>query len=268
MSDDEVFVLIASSVATLFGWRWLFASLQTIRKPGAPASGWLWLVPVLGGLAVWVVLETLASFDVRDAPQYQLFYVLLGLAWTSLTRAWLGLSTRDDVLERGNVAALWLYAGGVLGCAACYAGANVGDGPGWWCVVWAALLGTAGWAGTFHLLHGVTGLADHVTIDRDLASGVRAASFLVASGVMWGRGAAGDWTSAWDTALELRAAWPVVLLFVKAAWLESRLKPRPDRPVGTLYRDAVLPALGDALLVAMALVAVAPLPNAYPHGEP
>jgi hypothetical protein len=268
MSGDEVMVMVLSFVTAILGWRWL-AMPPRARRPGVPAWGWLWLVPLLGAAGVWVVLKTLASFDVREAPEYLTLYTLLGLAWMSFGGGpWLGVSARDDVGERGNVAAFWLYAGAVLGCAACYAGANVGDGPGWWCVVWAGMLATAGWAGTFHLLHGVTGIVEHVTVDRDVASGVRAASFLLVSGVLWGRGGAGDWTSAFHTVLELRAAWPVALLFVKAVWVERLVKPRPDRPHGALFRHGVLPALVDLALLGPALLAAGPLPDSYRPGAP
>ena len=60
--------------------------------------------------------------------------------------------------------------------------ANIGDGPGWWVVVFAAGLATAAlfaaWLVLAQIGHGV----DAVTIDRDLAAGVRLGAFLAACG--------------------------------------------------------------------------------------
>jgi hypothetical protein len=270
MDGGEAFVLMVSLLVATIGWGKLIldALLVSPLMSSRARRAWLAAGPVLGNALVVVTLRRLASFDVRSDLVYLFFYAVLGLAWMPLA-AWhgLGISARDDVIERSNAAALVAWNGAIVGCAACYAGANIGDGPGWWCVLWAAGLATAGWMATWVLLHALTRIADHVTIDRDLASGMRAASFLIASGVLWGRGAAGDWTSAAATVLELRAAWPVAILLVKAILIERIARPRPDKPLGSMFSHGFAPALLDAAIVALGLHLAGPIPDGYPIPE-
>jgi hypothetical protein len=130
---------------------------------------------------------------------------VLGLAWIALALSalpWLGLSLRDDVLERRNPAAAWAVAGAAVGTTLLYGLANTGDGPGWWCVVVAALLAQAalflGWAAMLAL----SDLHDAITIDRDPGAGLRAGAWFAAAGLVLGRAAAGSWTSFDATVLE------------------------------------------------------------------
>ena len=93
-----------------------------------------WL-PAAALVIIAFVLTALASFDVVSDFQYILLYLALGFAWIAagmqLLPYCLDLSWRDDALERNNRAALFAVSGGFLGFALIYAGANVGDGPGW-----------------------------------------------------------------------------------------------------------------------------------------
>jgi hypothetical protein len=229
------------------------------------------VAPLLAAAGTFGVLRTLASFDVRDSAEYLAFYMTIGAAWAFVgSGSWVGVLVRDDVAERGNKAALLAWSGAVIGSSACYAGANIGDGPGWWCVFWAGGLGMLGWALCWMALDSTTGAADHVTIDRDLAAGLRVGSFLAAAGVLLGRGAAGDWTSALDTVLEMRAAWPVLILLAKAIVLERFTRPSPEAPQGRLFLEGVVPALLDIAIVWLGLILAGPLPNDYvaPAGAP
>ena len=267
MSGDEVLVFAVSVCVAIFGWGKQALVTSSIAGPVAQRSGRGLAVvgPLVGLVVIWMVLRTLASFDVREAPGYVALYIWLGLAWMYLgTESYLGMSPWHDVAERGNRAALIAWNGAAVGCAACYAGANVGDGPGWWCVVWAGSLGTVAWWTCWHVLSRVSGLGDHVMLDRDPAAGVRAASYLMASGALFGRGAAGDWTSAAQTVVEMRAAWPVLLLLAKVLVVERAARPKPARPLGSLWRDGLVPAVVDVGLVALGLWLAGPLPDGYP----
>ena len=119
--------------------------LLTVQRRRVGAS------PIAIALAACVVLvfgilKTGASYDVVDAPRYLFMYVVLGLAWSRVSEmafAYVGLSARDDVIERGNSAAVPAVTGGLVAVTLCYAGGNIGDGPGWWVVVFSAGLATA-----------------------------------------------------------------------------------------------------------------------------
>ena len=71
----------------------------------------------------------------------------------------------------------------------CFAGGNVGDGPGWWVVVFCAALSTGALFLLWGALQAATDLADSIVIERDGASAVRLAGFLVACGLVLGRSA-------------------------------------------------------------------------------
>jgi len=148
VDDLDVVVLIFSAVVTAvaaFSWYVPIASAWP-RGRGAAGKTVLALLPPAALLFLYSVLRMWASHDVVDSPKYILFYLVLGFAWLPVgvfaMRAFFDLSRIDDILLMGNPAALSAFAGGFLGLTAIYAGGNVGGGPGFWCVVWAAGLGT------------------------------------------------------------------------------------------------------------------------------
>jgi len=183
---------------------------------------------------VYGVLKAGASFDVRDSPAYLAMYVLLGLAWLRITEvgfAFLGVSTRDDVVERRNAAAAPVIGGALLGVTCCYAGGNIGDGPGWSVVIFSAALATATLGLAWMAYDWLTGVNDVITIDRDPSAGVRLGSFLLAAGLILGRGVAGDWLSAEGTVADFAAVLPVLAgLLVLAALIERLVRPSVTRP--------------------------------------
>jgi len=135
------------------------------------------------------------------------------------------------VIERANPAAAYAIGGALLGITLCFAGGNIGDGPGWWVVVFSAALSTLAFFILWALLHRFTGLADAVTIDRDPASGLRLAGYFIGSGLILGRSVAGDWVSMQATVVDfVSTAWPVVLLWVAAVLMERTFRPTQERP--------------------------------------
>ena len=249
MSGDELVVLLVSAGLALWFWAaWYIRPMLVVyvgRRP--PGRVLLQVTPLVVAAVLWVVLETAASHDVRDDPTYLTFYLVLGAAWIGLfvrLLAVAGLSTRDDVLERANGKAAIAVAGAMLAIALCYAGGNIGDGPGWWVVVFCGILSTGTLLLFWSFLDRLTGLADAITIDRDRAAGVRAAGFFLAAGLILGRAAAGDWEGAAPAMLDfVLHGWPVAVLLAAATLLERRLRPSPetlDRPILT---HGVLPSL-------------------------
>jgi uncharacterized membrane protein YjfL (UPF0719 family) len=240
MTEMECLVLVASLMLGAFSWfLWYRDVLATAWRPsGIRERWWLILPPLLAAFLVFQGLRTLAASDVRDDPRYLFFYQALGVAWIGAGLRGLpllGLGARDDVVERGNRAAAIALAGAVLGIALCFAGGNVGEGPGWWVVVFCALLSTGTLLLLWKLLDRLTGIADAVTIDRDPAAGARAAGFFLAVGLILGRAVAGSWEGDGPALLDFALkGWPAAVLLALAVPLERRLRPSPaapDRPV-------------------------------------
>lgn len=249
MSEDEFFAAVVSFVAAVGLWgMWARASVSVVNWSPSPPQRWPMLValPVTCAAGIFLVLRTIASHDVVSDPKYILMYLLMGMAWVAvglrLTPA-LGVSFRHDVLERGNRAAMWTLGGAGLGLAACFAGANVGDGPGWWVVVIAALLSTGGLLVTWMLVEIVTRVSEAIVIERDVPSGVRFGGLLLGVGLITGRGAAGDWHSLADTVRDfVIVAWPALVLAAGAIPVEWMCRPRGHWRQTSLLMHGLIPA--------------------------
>ncbi len=247
-SQDEFGVLIASLV--VWGMTWFLGARQLAAGPRlgtARAPSRIVGCAVLAATAlVFLVLRTSASWDVRDSFEYLTQYLALGAAWIGLgplafTR--LGLSVRDDAVERGNLAAAVALAGAFLGLALCYAGGNVGDGPGWQVVLFASSLATAGFFATWGRLERLARPAEAIGIDRDLAAGVRHGAFCLALGAILGRAAAGDWVSPGATLLDFATnGWTVLVLLALGVVFERTLRPTAEVPRRSVLLAGLLPA--------------------------
>ncbi len=230
-SEDEVAALLFGGAMAVALWgMWYYALVvtrQTVR-PGAHRR-LLGLAPGICALLILIVLHRWSAEDVRNDEAYVFFYLVLGAAWLGLFEKQLpfwGLSTRDDVLERGNDAASWSITGAMIACACCFAGANVGNGPGWWVVLFSAGLSTLSLLLLWFVLHLASGLAEKVTIDRDTGAGLRTAGFYVGTGLILGRAVAGDWVSAYATTADfVRMAWPALVLAAAAVAVERSCAP-------------------------------------------
>ena len=249
MSGDEVVVLIGAGIVSLVCWAaWYIAPLSVVRPARrVTVDLLLYLTPPLAMALLYVVLRTASAYDARDDPRYLAFYLVLGAAWIGLWVRWIactGISARDDAVERGNRSAATVVSGAILAIASCYAGGNIGDGPGWWVVVFSAALATAALFAFWIMLETISGVSDVVTIDRDPAAGVRLAGLLIAVGLVLGRSVAGDWISAKATVADFAAtAWPAAILVAVAAIIERWFRPTPDnvRPNAVIY--GVVPAV-------------------------
>jgi hypothetical protein len=159
-------------------------------------------------------LTALASFDVVSDGYYIFYYIVMGAAWLHLgvfgLFVFLGISWADDVVGNHNKAALTAFSGGFLACALIYAGANIGDGPGWWCVIFAGGLGMGSLFGLGMIVRVVTRVSERITIGRDRGAGIRFGVYLLACGIILAKACGGDWTSASMTISEFSVAWPVL----------------------------------------------------------
>jgi hypothetical protein len=250
MSGDEVFAMIVSCIAAAEAWGGWF--VQVIRigamRQARGSRALLILTPLLCGMILFLILAAFAASDVRDSAVYMFFYMVMGAAWVGMifkVMPLMGISPRLDALERNNRAAQIATYGCWLGLTLCFAGANIGEGPGWWVVVFAALLSTASFFALWGLLNLMSRIADGVSIDRDTATGLRLAGFLIAMGVILGRSVAGNWVSASATVRDfLMMGWPALLLTIAAAVIERISRPTPENPSPNWFVRGLVPGVG------------------------
>jgi hypothetical protein len=257
MSEDELFVTVVAAVVAGRAWWTLCAPALTLHRLGASRTvrlQVLWILPAVLAL-LFSFLRRYADAQVRVSPLYQFFYLLMGAAWIGTFAAglaWLGVSLRDDVLERRNPAARTAWMAAVFAITFCFAGSNIGDGPGWWVVVFCAALATGALFLLWALLAAGTGLRERVIVERDRTAGRRLAGFFLAAGLILGRAAAGDWISVAATWTDFgRAGWPALLLLAFAFVIE--------RILAVMAREEPRGIPGTGAPIAMAYLAFAAL---------
>ncbi|HKV98686.1 MAG TPA: hypothetical protein VJN96_02620 [Vicinamibacterales bacterium] len=248
MSPDELMVTIGSGLFGLIGWiAWAVQLFSPARTAAQRRGVWSLVAAAIASLAIVVaVLFTWSASDVRNDSAYLAMYTLLGLAWLRIGELFFvlaGVSSRDDVVERGNAAAVPAIGGALIAIACCYAGGNVGEGPGWWVVVFSAALSSAALVVVWIVYDQATGIFETVTIDRDRAAGIRLGGFLVACGLVLGRAVAGNWVDVGQTIADFaRVAWAVPVLFGAAIAIERTAQPTPQRPDVPVTAFGVAPA--------------------------
>ena len=260
MSGDEIFVLLMCAAIAAVRWGHWFV-LPAMLSPVGRARRYpeaAWLAPLVAAGGLFLVLRFFASSDVRGSALYLAFYMVMGAAWVgaaSLILGWLGISYRDDLLERGNPAAGLLLTGALLGLALAFAGANVGNGPGWWVVLFCAALSTAAWLASWTLLEQVTGAVEWVTVDRNVPAALRLAAYLEASGLLLGRAVAGDWVSVEATLVDFARQGGIgaAVLFAGALAGERACRPAAAAGRSSPYLHGIVPAAAY-LLGALAYV--------------
>jgi len=262
MSADEWFLTGAAAILGPVSWGlWVFQMLKirALDRRAQPGIAILGVALLVCTAMILITLNTAASYDVVDAPVYQFMYVVLGLAWLRVAQGafpFLGLSPRDDAVERGNVAAASACAGTLVAVTLCYAGANIGDGPGWWVVLFSSLLATVALFSAWGLLATLTPLVETVTVERDQAAGIRLGAFLISCGLIAGRGVAGNWESAAATVRDFFVVVPGIAVTVALAIVVERAaNARATRPHAAIAGWGLLPAAlyGLPALVTLAL---------------
>jgi hypothetical protein len=249
MAGSEVVLTAVSAALALVLWGRWYVQPARMERLGAPRGGWgvLRLTPIVCMALLFLVLRTLASHDVRDDPRYLAMYVAFGAAWVALSMMLMpvvGLDVRDDVHERGNPAAAYAAAGALVGLTLAFAGGNIGDGPGWWVVLFSSGLATAGVYILWALLEQFAHVSEHVTVERDAAAGVRLGGYLAGCGLILGRAAAGDWVSASATLVDFaRLGGPALGLLAMAIPLEWYGRPTAQHPSRSVVQWGVLSAL-------------------------
>ena len=196
---------------------------------------------------VAVALHLWGAAEVRANAGDVFFLTFVGTVWLVLATklfSWLGLSFRDDAVERRNIAALTALCGAVPAVALTYVGGSLGEGPSHWNNVFPASLGTVGLLGVWLLLELGAKVSVSIAEERDFASGLRMCGFLLAIGLVLGRAAAGDWHSESATVRDfIRDGWPATILWVIALVIERLLRPSQRRPFPAWPSCGLLPAL-------------------------
>ena len=263
MDGFELIVFALSGFLTLrFLFKWYHATLFSWPfGRGKSKKIVLGLLPVAAFFIIMSTLETWASFDVVDDSFWIFFYIVLGFAWLWLgvlaMGAFFDLSWQDDILSMNNKAALYAFGGGFLGLTVIYAGANIGDGPGWWCVVFAGGRGLVAWIALAWAVNLFTNMFERVTVERDVFAGLRFGAFLLASGIILGRASAGDWTSFSMTVVEFLDGWPMLPLTLFAVMGEQLFFKERDAE----NDHAILSTVWGTALVVIAVACVIWLPN-------
>ena len=249
MSEDEVLVTVAATVFGLGGWGfWGMRVAGIVHWPSRRSL----LLPLavaltIAALTILFVLRVWSDAVVRVTPSYQFMYFMLGVAWLKVVESlfvWGGVSARDDVMERGNAAAVPAIGGSLIGVACAYAGGNIGDGPGWWVVVVSAVCGSVALALVWMWLSRLTRVIDTITIDRDMAAGVRFGALMIACGAIAGRAVAGDWQGLEGLSVDFLTIAPAMLpLLVLAIGFERLGVPTRDRPHPPVVLYGAVPAV-------------------------
>ena len=258
-SDDEwLFFFAAAAIVVVGGVRY-YRPLLSIplmnRSHGRRAV--LALLPVVAVVPTCVVLNRWADARVVGHLGYSVLFIVGGLAWVFAAAELLGVlgvSIRDDVLERDNTAALIAVSGMLLGVGVVYALCNIGSGPTIWTTILPAPVATALLVGLAILVEllGAT-VADAVTIDRDIATALRVGGVALGGAVILGRAGAGDWISWPQTWADMAAhGWPAVVLAIAAGGMHRLLRPNAARPRPPIFQFGIVPAV--LLLAASILV--------------
>ncbi len=228
MSGDEVMVLMVAAVVAAIAWyRWYSALLVRALVMRNASRPLFVAAPAVCLALLCAVLLRWAADDVRHSGTYLTFYLVAGAAWVGFSAQFcslLGVSPRDDAVERQNLAAAVAAAGALAGITFCFAGGNVGNGPGWWVVVFSAGLATGTFFGLWALVERLTGISESVTVERADGAGLRLGGYLAGMGMILGRSVAGDWVSTEATVHDfMTVAWPVLPLAALAVIIEAIL---------------------------------------------
>ena len=275
-SGDEILFFAAAGIVALAATvRWYGAIMRTRSFRSSRGRRVLAIVPLVLVFVLLIVLRTLADpVYVAGKLDYTLLCTAGGVAWIFVGAsafALLGVSVRDDALERTNPAAIAAITGAMTGIMLVYAGSNVGNGPTIWTTLLPAFVATLALFVTWGLLESVTDTAEAITVERDVATGVRLGAFLACAGAVFGRAMAGDFDEqvgyAGTFADFARVAWPVVALVPVMVVLHHVTRPSPSRPSPSVVAAGWIPA---AALVALTLVYILALgkPHVAPAGAP
>jgi hypothetical protein len=199
MYASEGILFLISIVFTVVFIKMWYSPLKRAKPKGrnSGARFTLGLMPIFALSAMTAILTTVADPTVAESPFWVFYYILVGFAWLQCAFHFVfrcfDLSWIDDVVNKNRAEpALLPVIGCFFGLTLIYSGANIGEGPGWWCVIYAVAAGTIMWFFYGHILHKTTDVFSTITISRDLPCAIRMGAYLLASGAILAYASAGD----------------------------------------------------------------------------
>ncbi|SRR5260221_447349 len=234
-------------------WKFSFFPSNFLHTNRRALLSWLALMFACECLIYLLLVKWSAPSVHEDAGEIT-FYLVFSMIWIVLTQglfAFLGVSVRDDVAERRNLAAGFAAAGLTIAATGCAAGSNIGDGPGFEVMFFCAGISTASLLILWAMVAQVSGIAEAITIDRNVGAGIRAAGWLAGTGMVLGTCVAGDWISYAATLKDLlRFGWPVAVSAFLYMWMERALNLRSTGAklsrTASILTSAVMFATGAA----------------------
>jgi hypothetical protein len=199
------------------------------------------------GAVLFYVLLNFAAGDVKSDPKYVLFYLVMGYAFAAVNTIALRLYgwKVPDMFERRNKAAHALFYTATLASVCAYAGANIGDGPGFYVVIYCAALAHIGLY-TLVVAHAALNRTVYrILVDRDRGVAFRAGCMFVAIGAILGGRLR-------ETGLD--STLPRVTSFVSAgrrcsSWLPTpSLRVLHSRAISTAIFGSIAPRASSTLL--------------------
>lgn len=271
MYELEIILFIAAIVLFCYYiYKWYNRMFGIWEPRQLRLNNWLFgLLPLVCFVIIYITLRELASFDVVNSAFYISFYMLLGFIWVFFGEKVLfyafDLSLIDDVYNNRNKAASFSIFGGFIGMTLIYAGANIGDGPGFWCVFIAGGIGLLLWIILIKIVNRYTNVIETVTMTRDLGCGIRFSSFMIASGIIIARASGGDWTSFIQTIIEFQDGWPVLILTAFYILIEKYYYNKAKNEPSNALTGSIISAIWLIVLAILALIYIIPPFNENPQ---
>jgi uncharacterized membrane protein YjfL (UPF0719 family) len=245
--DEWLFFLAAAASVFILGIGYYrsLVSISPIKRSGRQRLA-LACLPVVALVPTYVVLQRWADPRVVGHVDYAILFMLGGGMWIFVASRFLevlGISIRDDAIERDNLAALVAVSGILSGVGIVYALSNIGRGATIWTTLVPALVATVALL-LIPVLIELTGgaVVDAITIDRDVASGLRLGGAVLGCSIILGHAVAGDWIS-WDATWSdlARRGWPAIVIAIAAGILHRMLRPTAHRPQPGIIKFGVVP---------------------------
>ncbi len=206
------------------------------------------MLPPLAAMPTLLILGRWADPQVVGHLDYTILFQIGSVAWILASAGCmqlLGISVRDDALERNNPAALIALGGTMSGAGLIYALSNVGTGPTIWTTIVPALAATILLVLLWLMIEWIGGgVADAITIDRDVATALRLAGATVGCSIVLGSAASGNWI-AWDrTWIELIVrSWPACVIAAVAGITQRIKQPTLWDPHPAVLTFGLIPGL-------------------------
>ena len=202
---------------------------------------------VVSLLLVAMALHLWGAAEIRADSSEVIFLTFACALWLVVMAKlfpWFGLSLRDDAVERRNTGALVALCGAIVAAALLYAGGSIGEGPSYMNNVFSVGLAAGGFLSLWLLLEIGGGVSVSIAEERDTASGIRLAGFLLSIALVLGRAVAGDWHSESATVRDfINDGWPAVLMGAIAVPIEHYTRPNRRHPFRASAIYGLLPAL-------------------------